>query len=234
MRFALIVALAICMLFTETFVTNADPLPDPLPCKNCFIGELVLSANPQDPTGETKVLSEDLYFVDPDNIVWKAGKGDVTDGASIPPLFQPVVGGAWEADYLPAAVMHDHYTNIAHKVRPWRDTDLMFYQAMLVKHTDVMKAKLMYYAVYAFGPHWDKLGQGVPCGQNCLFEVPTNVSYQKPDYDASHANELQQIQSKIADAELRGVPLTLEQLSTLAIANHPTNIFLKTDNSNTR
>jgi hypothetical protein len=33
--------------------------------------------------------------------------------------------------------MHDHYTNIAHKVRPWRDTDLMFYQAMLVKHTDV-------------------------------------------------------------------------------------------------
>lgn len=229
-----VLALALCMLFSGSVETTADPLPDPLPCKNCFIGKLVLSDNPNDPGGQTKVLSEDLYFVDPDEFVWKAGQGDITDGASIPPLFQPIIGGPWEPDYLPAAVMHDHYTNITHRVRPWRPTDLMFYQAMLAKLTDTIKAKLMYYAVYAFGPHWDKLGPGTPCGRNCTFEARTSVSSQGSDYDVSHADELQQVQSKIADAEFRGVPLNLDQLGTLATANHPTNIFLKTDNSNTK
>jgi hypothetical protein len=46
-------------------------------------------------------------------------------------------------------VMHDHYTNREHLVRA---TDRMFYQAMLVHNVSFIKASLMYYAVYVFGP----------------------------------------------------------------------------------
>jgi Protein of unknown function (DUF1353) len=224
-------ARTLAFLLATNVSIYAGPLPDPLPCTSCFIGTLALSDNPADPTGQTKILSDDLYFVDPAHFVWKSGKGDITDGASIPPLFQPIIGGPWESSYLPAAVMHDHYTNIAHKVRPWRDTDLMFYQAMLVNHTDVIKAKLMYYAVYAFGPHWDRIAKGVPCGENCVFEVKTNFLYQSSDYELAHVDELKEVQSKIAEAELRGEPMTLSQLDELATTKHSLNVFLTTDTS---
>src|SRR5215831_544991 len=91
-------------------------LPDPLPCSPCFIGKLTLIDNASDVSGKTKILVDDLYFVDTDRYVWKAGRNDVTDGASIPDLFKPIIGGSFEPDFLPAAVIHDHYTNRAHRV----------------------------------------------------------------------------------------------------------------------
>jgi hypothetical protein len=163
---------ALCLLCSAAV---AEPLPDPLPCTACFIGKLKLVDNPADSSGKTKKLADDLYFVDPDKFVWKAGKDDITDGASIPELFQPIIGGPFEADYLPAAIIHDHYTKKAHRVRPWRDTARVFYQAMIVKGINVIKAKTMYFAVYSFGPHWDVLAKGIPCGTNCLFSVQFEV-----------------------------------------------------------
>ena len=176
-------------------------------CSSCFVGELQLSENPGDPTGKTEILGSDFYFIDRTKIVWKAGKGDITDGASIPELFQPIIGGPWELDYLPAAVMHDHYTNKEHIVRPWRTTDRMFFQAMLVRHVDVIKAKLMYYAVYIFGPHWDHLKKGIPCGPNCVFLKSNKTTYQSADYALVHQQELTEVHQLISDAELRGYTL---------------------------
>src|SRR6266478_1141626 len=154
----------------------AAGLPEPVPCNLCFIGQLKLITNSSDPTGKTKILADDLFFVDADKFVWKAGKDDVTDGASIPDLFKPIIGDSFEPDFLPAAVIHDHYTKRAHRVRSWQDTARVFYQAMLVKGVDVVKAKTMYFAVYAFGPHWGVLAKGVPCGKNCIFSVPVQLS----------------------------------------------------------
>ena len=230
----------------------ADELPDPLPCGPCFVGRLKLLPNPSDQTGKTQILGEDLYFVDPDKFVWKAGKGDVTDGASIPDLFQPIIGGPFEFDYLPAAVMHDHYTSRAHRVRTWRDTARVFYQAMLVNGVNVIKAKTMYFAVYAFGPHWGFLAKGVPCGKNCIFTVPiqltatakgevmaTGADIAVPegrvyaeaasDFVLSHADELQDIQNKIGLSEVRGNPLSLKDIETIAALNHGENVFLVND-----
>lgn len=227
-------------------------LPDPVPCSGCFIGELQLVANPSDPSGNTKVLADDLYFVDPDRFVWKAGKTDVTDGASIPDLFKPIIGGSFEPDYLPAAVIHDHYTNRAHRVRSWRDTARVFYQAMLVKGVGVVKAKTMYFAVYTFGPHWGVLAKGVPCGPKCVFTVPPQVSAagrgniamastpislaegrvyaeEAANFAADHADELKELQRKIEMSELRGAPLSLKDLDALATLNHGDNIFLVND-----
>ena len=230
----------------------ATELPDPVPCSPCFIGKLQLIDNASDATGKTKILADDLFFVDPDKFVWKAGKDDVTDGASIPSLFQPIIGGSFESDFLPAAVIHDHYTNRAHRVRTWRDTARVFYQAMLVKGVNVIKAKTMYFAVYTFGPHWGVLTKGVPCGKRCIFTVPAQLAVstggnivasgapvtlaegrvyaeESADFTETHLSELNDIQKKIELSEVRGTPLSLKDLDAIATLNHGENVFLVND-----
>ena len=244
---------AACAALAMAYGTSAtaSPLPDPPACSACFIGELTLVENPNDHTGSTKRLGEDLYFIDPDRFVWKAGKGDVTDGATIPALFQPIVGGPFENDYLPAAVIHDHYTDKEHRVRPWRDTARVFYQAMVVKGVSTIKAKVMYYAVYAFGPHWDALAPGVDCGKNCVFKAPVELQMQAEDgqlavaapvmafsqlgyaeepadYSLDHAAELEAVKAKVEASEIQGDPLSLDELARMARLNQTQNVFLRT------
>ncbi len=91
----------IVFLIGSSFVIDFCAASEPYPCSSCFIGELKLIDNPDDP--RTKILDADLKFIDRSYTAWLAGKGDVTDGASIPELFQPIIGGRWEKDYLPAA-----------------------------------------------------------------------------------------------------------------------------------
>lgn len=98
-------------------------------------------------------LLKDLTFVDRAGLVWKAEAGDITDGASIPAVFLTITGPRFERHFLPAAIVHDHYTDPAHLVRSWRATARVFYEAMRANRMPAVKAKLMYYAVYAFGPH---------------------------------------------------------------------------------
>ncbi|ULL01224.1 DUF1353 domain-containing protein [Bradyrhizobium sp. I71] len=228
--------------------SSANDLPDPPPCNSCFIGKLLLKDNPADLSGTTKLLGEDLYFVDSDNFVWKAGKGDTTDGATIPDLLKPFVGESFEPDFLPAAVIHDHYTHRAHRVRSWRDTARVFYQAMLVNNVNIVKAKTMYFAVYAFGPHWGVLAKGVPCGKNCVFTAPVQLSAsaggrvvtsapitladgkvyaeEGANFSTDHSSELKQVEQKIKLSELRGTPLSLKDLEFLAALSHGENVFL--------
>jgi len=230
----------------------AVELPNPVPCSPCFIGQLMLIDNVSDATGKTKMLADDLYFVDDEKYVWKAGKSDVTDGASIPSLFKPIIGGSFEADFVPAAVIHDHYTNRAHRVRTWRDTARVFYQAMLVNGVNVIKAKTMYFAVYTFGPHWGVLAKGVPCGARCTFTVPEQLAIatggnivatgvplpiaegrvyaeETANYSDTHVAELNDIQRKIEASEVRGAPLSLKDLNSIATLNHGENVFLLND-----
>jgi hypothetical protein len=126
--------------------------------------------------------------------------------------------------------MHDHYTNKEHLVRTWRDTDRMFYQAMLVRDVDFIKASVMYYAVYVFGPHWGELQPGEPCGPNCTTIGKNNgtITYQPAHYDLSHMPELKEVQQKIKNAALGGVPLPLRNLESLAYKKHRGNPFLRT------
>jgi hypothetical protein len=245
-------SLMILLLAGSAQIGLAVELPDPVPCSPCFIGQLKLIDNASDATGKTKILADDLFFVDPDKFIWKAGKDDVTDGASIPDLFKPIIGDSFKPDFLPAAVIHDHYTKRAHRVRSWQDTARVFYQAMLLKGVNVVKAKTMYFAVYAFGPHWGVLAKGVPCGKNCIFSVPVQLSVstggnimatgaqitlpegrvyaeEAADYVDAHATELNDIQKKIELSEVRGTPLSLKDLGAIATLNHGENVFLVND-----
>jgi hypothetical protein len=97
-------------------------------------------------------LLEDFSYTDPDRLEWKAPKGSVTDGASIPQSAWSIMGGPFEGPYRLAAVIHD--AACVRKDRSWEATHLVFYQAMLTAHVDSVKAKIMYAAVYHFGPRW--------------------------------------------------------------------------------
>jgi hypothetical protein len=97
-------------------------------------------------------LLADFSYTDPDGSVWLAPKGLVSDGASIPKAFWSFIGGPLDDKYRDASVIHDEGCDT--HARTWQDTEMAFYNAMRCGGVDEIKAKIMYYAVYHFGPHW--------------------------------------------------------------------------------
>jgi hypothetical protein len=116
--------------------------------------------------GRNMTLLEDFSYIDPDGLEWKAPKGLVTDGASIPQIAWTPVGGPFEGLYRLAAVVHDAACD--RKDRSWESTHEMFYRAMLTAHVDETKAKIMYAAVYHFGPRWElvKVANNISSGDD--------------------------------------------------------------------
>ena len=88
------------------------------------------------------------------NRSWTAPAGTVTDGASIPQIFWSVIGGPFEDKYRDAAVSHDYDCCVQQNA--WRDVHRMFYDAMMTRSVEPWRAKLMYFAVFFFGPRWPK------------------------------------------------------------------------------
>jgi hypothetical protein len=102
--------------------------------------------------GRLMQLLSPLLYTDPDGVQWIAKAGLKTDGATIPPFAWPFIGGPFEGKYRDAAVIHDagcHDQN-----RRWEAVHLAFYNAMRCKEVEAWRAKVMYAAVYFFGPRW--------------------------------------------------------------------------------
>ena len=167
------------------FLLAAAPLASPANAE--FIGTLAFTPQGCESTGLCNILN-DFRYIDPSHIQWMTKKGDKTDGASIPPWAQPFIGVPFDKEFIKAAVIHDHYCD--RHVRPWRQTHLVFYNALLESEVGIAKAKLMYYAVYVGGPKWIEIIQGRDCGKNCteMFPQPGNMIQmnEKPraDFDA--------------------------------------------------
>ena len=102
-------------------------------------------------------LLEPYAYVDPYGKKWVAPKGTVSDGASIPQWAWSFVGGPLDGNYRDAAVIHD--VGCVDKNQRWDVVHRIFYYAMLAKRTQEWKAKVMYAAVYHFGPRWTIPGQ---------------------------------------------------------------------------
>ncbi len=105
-------------------------------------------------------LLADYVYIRNDGGRWRAPGGVKLDGASIPKIFWSLIGGPFEGRYRNASVIHDRYCDSAE--RPWRDTHRMFYEAMRCSGVGAAQAKIMYYAVYRFGPRWPEPGTSVP------------------------------------------------------------------------
>lgn len=117
------------------------------------------------PAGEERKMKliEDFSYIDPKGKEWTAKKGYETDGATIPPVFWPIIGGPFEDNYREAAVIHDWYCY--KKTEPWRDVHRILYYASRAGGVSEIKAKIIYAAVRIGGPKWG--GDSSKCYSNC-------------------------------------------------------------------
>lgn len=101
--------------------------------------------------GRARVLKA-LSFTDAADQNWAVPVGMTTDGASIPRPFWSLIGKPFEGRYVEAALVHDRFCDT--RERSWRDTHRVFYAAMRTSGVPAFKAKVMFYAVFRFGPRW--------------------------------------------------------------------------------
>jgi Protein of unknown function (DUF1353) len=102
--------------------------------------------------GRKMELLEPFAYIDPRGITWDAPKGWVIDGASIPQFAWSFVGGPYDHKYRDASVIHDVACD--RKSRRWEDVHEAFYNAMRASGVESARARIMYAAVYHFGPRW--------------------------------------------------------------------------------
>lgn len=107
-----------------------------------------------------KRTENDVEFIDKFGRIWVAPAGTLTDGASIPPLFIPIIGLPTSDEFAIAAAIHDAYcgygneTIDVYQTRRWRQVHRMFFEALIQGGTPELKAKAMYAAVMTGGPRW--------------------------------------------------------------------------------
>lgn len=102
--------------------------------------------------GRNMRLTQRFAYIDPRGKEWVAPKGSVVNGASIPSSLWSVVGGPFEGQYRHASVIHD--VGCEEMTSKWEDVHTMFYEACRCGGVSEARGKLMYYAVYNFGPRW--------------------------------------------------------------------------------
>lgn len=105
-------------------------------------------------------IASQLEFVDGRNKTWVAPVRTLTDGASIPQIFVPIVGNPRDPSFINAAAVHDAYCGIGNEAGPvyhaatWQEVHAMFYDTLVVGGTPEPKAQLMFAAVWLGGPRW--------------------------------------------------------------------------------
>ena len=167
----------------------------------CFKRELVLEEGfvnePSQP--EQRRTAQQFGFIDASGKHWDVPIGYVTDGASIPPAFRPVIGGSWTEAYLRAAVLHDFY--IRRRTSNARAVHALFFDALLVSGVSFDRAYLMYLAVDEFGPDWKSVDLAAfeRERQTELAEIRRKNAEYESEYAACLERQLQQMQSPSTD-----------------------------------
>ncbi len=108
-------------------------------------------ANGSDLTGLSTVINkllDNFTYEDPNGLLWNAPSGSIVDGA------WKVVGTPFYGKYRDASVIHD--VACKDKKTSWELVHLAFYNAMIASGVSKLKAKIMYAAVYHFGPRWSQ------------------------------------------------------------------------------
>jgi hypothetical protein len=153
-------------LTLEDAIARIDGMPEPvdslLPEGAANHGRFVgLPAKIElDENGRSAKLIEPISYVDAAELDWPVPKGAWLDGASIPRAFWTLIGSPLTGKYREPSMVHDHYC--IHHSHSWRDTHRMFYDAMLCRGVPGFKARVMFYAVYRFGPRWPEPGSLLP------------------------------------------------------------------------
>ena len=149
--------LFLATFFTFTSLSYAEVItlsvnhPDP---RYGVFSTYYLKVEPlNDNTNRVRLL-EDLVFIDTKGKKWTAPKGHVVDGATIPKVFQSMIGTPYGGEYVLASVIHD--VAYDEKKESWEEVHRAFYDAMLASGVEANKASLMYIAVYEGSERWGK------------------------------------------------------------------------------
>jgi hypothetical protein len=191
-----------------------------------FIGNLNLHVSERDGKALYTLL-DDFGYVDPNGKRWQAKLGLETDGATIPPVFWPIVGHPFEGLYVKAAVIHDYYCLEQHRYREWEKVHHVFHEGMITNGVNSIKAALMFYAVWRFGPRW-RVEEIKPCtptaGEFCVSAEPTAYQVTSETVASfSHDDERAQLQrikaaldsQKITVADIPEIEAKLPSLQRL-------------------
>ena len=106
-------------------------------------------------------MAQSLSFIDGGGSTWTAPTGTLTDGASIPEIFVPLIGSPRSREFANAAAVHDAYCGVGnddgpvYHSQPWELTHRMFYDTLIAGGTPEIKAKIMFTAVWLRGPRWN-------------------------------------------------------------------------------
>jgi hypothetical protein len=142
--------------------------------------------------GRHMQLVEPITYTQQDGAAWPVPALAIVDGASIPQPFWSIIGGPFEGQYRDASVVHDYYCDV--QTRAWQTTHRMFYEGMRCSGVPIVKAKIMYYAVYRFGPRWTLAATTeavTPPGgvlEAAVAAGPTPGPLRADSYDAGSAN----------------------------------------------
>ena len=97
-------------------------------------------------------LLEDVTFTDSHGKVWLASADSKIDGASIPRFFWFLVGSPFVGRYRRASVIHDVYC--VTRSEPYQAVHKVFNEMMKADKVTKLKRKIMFKAVWYFGPRW--------------------------------------------------------------------------------
>lgn len=87
---------------------------------------------------------------------WITPSGYPSDGASIPPWAQSIIGGRFNPKYIEAAIIHDYYCDT--KTRSQKETHNIFKEMLKTEHVSMWRRNLMHWAVVVHNriknPNW--------------------------------------------------------------------------------
>ncbi len=155
-----------------------------------------------DNDGRNMILRETFAYIDSQNRTWIAPAGSKINGASIPSAFWSAIGGPFEGKYRNASVVHD--VGCVEMRESWEDVHRMFYEACRCGGVDELKAKMIYYAVYHFGPRWQPVTEVVveqratPDGQIADQEVAVQRVV-RTDPPPPTPDEIQRVEEYVAE-----------------------------------
>ena len=179
-RYRWLISLALLLALGALFLTGdpfgAGPACRDAPARRCTFGNAppTVGAEAIQIPGKPHLyarLVTPVSFTDPSGTVWTAPSGTLTDGASIPPVFVPLIGEPRSTEFFSPAALHDAYCGAGNeqlnqfRARSWEETHRMFYHGLRAAGVPPAKAKVMFAAVYLGGPRWNDPSrslEGVP------------------------------------------------------------------------
>lgn len=161
-----------CLVLFSAFVLVTAVAEPIAAADGRFVGEVVAKWLP---SGREMQLTAPFRYVDARGKEWAVPAGVTIDGASIPRVLWTTVGPPFTGKYRKASVVHDYFCLTMS--RPWQDVHQIFFEASLVEGNTPVHARMMYAAVYAWGPRWEFV-DGKPVRTRDVVRLPTDQEFQ--------------------------------------------------------